>query len=51
MKLISRNSNFLQHSNSVDLSVNVDGVQVIICCFSDFKPFIVALFYGDSKPN
>ncbi len=61
VKIIGQNSKFLESSNSVDLLVNIDGVSLfkssnaqfwpIICRFSDFEPFIVALFYGVSKPN
>jgi hypothetical protein len=45
----------------IELLVNVDGVPVfkssgtqfwpILCCFKDFNPFLVALFYGDRKPS
>jgi len=61
VKILDGNSTFLESSNSVDLLVNIDGVPLfkssnaqfwpIICRFSDFEPFIVALFYGKSKPN
>lgn len=61
VKIIAQKSKFLESSKSVDLLVNIDGVPLfkssnaefwpIICRFSDFEPFIVALFYGASKPN
>lgn len=61
LKILARNSKFLESSNSVDLFVNIDGVPLfkssnaqlwpIICRFSDSEPFIVAVFYGGSKPN
>lgn len=61
VKIIARNIKFLESSNSVDLLVNIDGVPLfkssntqlwpIICRFSDFDPFVVAVFCGVHKPN
>lgn len=61
VKILARNIEFLESSNSVDLLVNIDGVPLfkssnaqlwpIICRFSDFEPFIVAVFCGVHKPN
>ena len=56
---------FAQHNDfqekEIALSVNIDGVPVfkstssqfwpILCSFHTYEPFIVALYYGISKPN
>lgn len=61
VKILDRNIKYLESSNSVDLLVNIDGIPLfkssnsqlwpIICRFSDFEPFIVAIFCGEHKPN
>jgi hypothetical protein len=58
---IAQSRHFAQNCNSVDLLVNVDGLPLyksvrgdfwpILCKFSDFDPFMVALFYGKSMPQ
>ncbi|KAL7404186.1 hypothetical protein ABVT39_011142 [Epinephelus coioides] len=61
VNIIKQNTAFLDNPNSVDLVVNIDGINLfkaspsqlwpIICTFSDFEPFVVALYYGTSKPD
>ena len=55
------NTAYLDTSDSVDLIVNIDRINLfkssptqlwpILCTFSDFEPFVVAVYYGASKPN
>lgn len=60
--IIEDNEDFVSPSiNSIDLKVNIDGVPLfksssmqfwpILCSFGNFKPFLVAIFYGNSKPS
>ena len=61
VNILKQNTAFLDNSNSVDLVVSIDGINIfkasptqlwpIICTFSDFEPFVVALYYGTSKPD
>ncbi|MEW8548043.1 MAG: hypothetical protein AB2693_31455 [Candidatus Thiodiazotropha sp.] len=60
-KILTREHKFRNEVNTIELNVNIDGVPLfkssnsqlwpILCSFSEFQPFLVALFYGDSKPN
>ena len=48
-------------TGTIELNINIDGVPLfkssgkqfwpILCNFGDFTPFIVALYFGNSKPN
>ena len=58
---LGNNPWFESHYDSIELQVNIDGVPLfkssssqfwpILVQFHSFKPCIVALFYGTSKPN
>lgn len=60
-KIIANNPAYLQDHNSIELHVNIDGVPLfkstsdqfwpILVTFSTFRPFLVAIFLGKSKPN
>ena len=60
--VIEDNQNFIsQNLNSINLKINIDGVPLfksssmqfwpILCSFENFKPFLVSIFYGNSKPS
>jgi hypothetical protein len=59
--LNSANEEHVKDLVKIELLVNVDGVPIfkssgtqfwpVLCCFNNFNPFLVALYYGDSKPN
>lgn len=60
--VIEDNQNFIsQNLNSINLKINIDGVPLfksssmqfwpILCSFEYFKPFLVSIFYGNSKPS
>ncbi|KAK0139276.1 hypothetical protein N1851_024092 [Merluccius polli] len=61
VNILKQNTAFLDNSNSVDLVVSIDGINIfkasptqlwpIICTFSVFEPFVVAMYYGTSKPD
>jgi hypothetical protein len=61
LKIISRHPKFRENCYDIQLLVNIDGVPLfkssgtqflpIMCSFSKFEPFLVALFYGKSKPT
>jgi hypothetical protein len=60
-KFLAGNDDFVEHSDSINLYIGIDGMRVfkstksnfwpILAQFDDFKPFIVALFLGESKPE
>ena len=61
LKILAQNPAFCKANDTVRLHVNIDGIPIfkstneqmwpILCSFSDFPPFIVALYSGNSKPN
>lgn len=60
-KVLASENECIKNLNQINLLVNVDGVPVfkssgtqfwpILCYFESFNPFLVALFYGNSKPD
>lgn len=61
-EILSRNPSLIErHDSSIDLMINVDGLPLFKSSTSQFWPilgyinrvevFVIALFYGDAKPN
>ena len=60
-KVLGKNPNFNAENNSIELEVNIDGLPLfkssnhqfwpILCAFDKFQPFVVALYYGSTKPT
>ena len=60
-RVLSQNDAFRQQHSTVSLDVNIDGLPIfksskvqfwpILVTFSNFSPFIVALYCGESKPE
>ena len=61
LKILAQNPDFCVHENVIRLVVNVDGVPLfksinsqfwpILCSFHNLEVFLVALFYGNGKPD
>ena len=59
--LLERNTTFAENNHTLDIDINIDGIPLfkstsgqfwpILGRVSHFPPFIVALFYGTSKPE
>jgi hypothetical protein len=60
-EVLSKTPGFLENNHTIKLKVNIDGVPLfrssssqfwpILGCFRDSKVFVIALFYGNAKPN
>lgn len=61
IRILAQNVSFAESNDSVDLTVNIDGIPLfkssnvqmwpILACFNHFEPFVIALYCGESKPN
>jgi hypothetical protein len=60
-EILCENPSFVENNDTVKLKVNVDGLPLfksssyqfwpILGCFGDFEVFIIALYYGNTKPT
>ena len=60
-KTLTQEEKFKNSANSIEMYVNIDGVPLfkssnsqfwpILCSFGGFQPFLIALYYGDTKPK
>jgi hypothetical protein len=60
-EILCENPSFVENNDTVKLKVNVDGLPLfksssyqlwpILACFGDFEVFIIALYYGNTKPT
>lgn len=61
IKALTDNNTFTRNNDCIELIVNADGIPVqkssgkefwpVLCMFGNCTPFVVAIFYGQGKPN
>ena len=61
VKILKQNPHFFSKNDSISIEINIDGLPLfkstrqqfwpILCAFNKFQPFVVALYYGSTKPN